>query len=108
MVTRVSWRTGAFILVLIALWSVAGTALAGNAERHEFQPPRLRHAALHNGLHAIPHPSSLLADDSHSHFSVEIRTVEILPYFASLLAYTYPTQPATEKDPLSLTQRRRE
>jgi len=108
MVTRGHVRAGFCLVVLLAAWSVAGGILASQMGQRKLHPA---HRLL--PVYATPppyaaHASHPIADDSLTHFSAELQTLEVLPFSAFLLTFTLYTMPGAEKDLLSLTQRRRE
>jgi hypothetical protein len=96
------------MLIFLAAWGVAGLIMASQMGQGKlYRAYRLASADAQWSRHSA-HSSLPTANDDVTHFSARLQTIQVLPSSACLLPMTLMAIPGTEKDLLSLTQRRRE
>ena len=100
--------SGLCLLAFLAPWSVAAGIMTNPTAL-----PMLtlaEHSVCLHGVssHRAANASHPIADDGVTHFFTGLQPVEVLPSSASFLPLAHYTSPGVAKDPLSLTQRRRE
>ena len=101
-------RQGVGLWILVAVWIVAGGKVASPIGPGDLGRSRKAAGVFTLSSPHLPYSSRAIDDDGPTQIPSALQTLAILPFSAFLQMTLLSTTPSTEKDLLSLTQRRRE
>jgi hypothetical protein len=108
MVVRSSLLTILCLLVFLAPLRLSSGSVAKSMRPGSLTLPRHLASVHAGGAQHAAHISHPIADDGVTHFFARLQPLEVLSSSAFLLPIPFQTTDWTQKDLLSLTQRRRE